>query len=462
MTITAVKKVDQYLEITEDGKTRRMSVDWADCIVSAIMTGKLKVLNIYRNTADDLFYADYLDANGVQQTVQLGGGGSVSELSDVDLTGLADGYILYYDSASGTWKVEEDCAYKIVDGVYVDSVNGVAGTTGSIGTPQNPVSNLTDALTIAAAIKLKKLYLVNPSDSFTLTANLEGFEVIGTTAHAGFGVLIVADWSIDKSIFRGLFVKALDECYADNGCTFVDCKINLYIDGNATFKNCQIFDLVQTGNAHYIDLIACWARPIDVTVLSCGGALQNNININGFDGWLVVEDVGNVATTVDICCRGGIKIEDTCGPGTITIRGECNVENYGTADVFDYRIGQHNARFFQETVAATDVNGVTWEDLLDRSTITSPVRICGFTVTKGGSWAGSAKIRVTDGAGNKIIPFGAELVETTDFTSGTQVVFNFPVEVSVSKGYIVQFRSSNAGDGAGETLALSLDVEELS
>jgi hypothetical protein len=108
LTITAVKKVDQYLEITEDGKVRRISVDWADCIVSAIMTGKLKVLNIYRNTADDLFYADYLDANEVQQTVQLGGGGSVSELSDVDLTGLSDGDILYYDLASLSWMVKAE------------------------------------------------------------------------------------------------------------------------------------------------------------------------------------------------------------------------------------------------------------------------------------------------------------------------------------------------------------------
>jgi hypothetical protein len=119
--------------------------------------------------------------------------------------------------------------------------------------------------------------------------------------------------------------------------------------------------------------------------------------------------------------------------------------------------------FFQEAVAATDVDGVNWKDLLARSAITKPVRICGFMVTKGAGWAGNAKVRITDGAGNKIFPFQAEYVEGTDFTSGTLAVFNFPVEVSVTKGYKFQFRSSAAGDGGGETLTLNnLDVQELS
>lgn len=115
--------------------------------------------------------------------------------------------------------------------------------------------------------------------------------------------------------------------------------------------------------------------------------------------------------------------------------------------------------FSQETVIATDVNGVTWKSLLDKSTLTKPVKICGFTVTKAGTWAGSVKLRITNGAETKIYPFTTELVEVTDFTSGVATQLAFPIEVNVASGYKVQFRSSDAGDGAGETLALtSLDV----
>lgn len=114
----------------------------------------------------------------------------------------------------------------------------------------------------------------------------------------------------------------------------------------------------------------------------------------------------------------------------------------------------------QEAAAATDVNGVTWKDLLDKSTNTQLTQIFGFMVTVAGGWAGNAKIRITNGAGTKIFPFQAEYVQGTDFTSAVQAVLNVPLQV---RDYKFQFRSSNAGDGAAKTLALNnLDVIALS
>ena len=118
--------------------------------------------------------------------------------------------------------------------------------------------------------------------------------------------------------------------------------------------------------------------------------------------------------------------------------------------------------FKQETAAATDVNGTTWKDLLDKSTITKFVKICGFKITKGGTWAGNPKIRITDGSSNKIFPFQDEYVMGTDFYDATQYALNFPVVNPPAEGYKFQFRSSNDGDGSGETLELNnLDVIEI-
>lgn len=120
------------------------------------------------------------------------------------------------------------------------------------------------------------------------------------------------------------------------------------------------------------------------------------------------------------------------------------------------------AVFSQETAGATDVNGTTWVDLLDQSTITSVTKICGFKLTVAGNWAGKAKVRVTDGAGNKVFPFGDELIEDTDWASGVQETFNIPIDVLVATGYKIQIRSTEAADGAGETVALTnLDIIEL-
>lgn len=125
-----------------------------------------------------------------------------------------------------------------------------------------------------------------------------------------------------------------------------------------------------------------------------------------------------------------------------------------------YILGASN--FKQETAPATDVNGTTWKDLLDKSTIAKPTDICGFRVTVAGTWAGKAQVRITDGADNKIFPFQDYYEQDTEFTSGTQVAFNYPVVVPVANGYKFQFRSSNADDGAGETLELNnLDVIEV-
>ncbi|MBA7637529.1 hypothetical protein ES703_45174 [subsurface metagenome] len=100
--------------------------------------------------------------------------------------------------------------------------------------------------------------------------------------------------------------------------------------------------------------------------------------------------------------------------------------------------------------------------MLDKSTITKPTKICGFKVTVAGTWAGKAQVRITDGAGTKIFPFQDQYELDTEFTSGTQVIFNFPVVVPVADGYKFQFRSTEAGDGAGETLQLNnLDVIEV-
>jgi hypothetical protein len=118
--------------------------------------------------------------------------------------------------------------------------------------------------------------------------------------------------------------------------------------------------------------------------------------------------------------------------------------------------------FKQETSDPVDVNGVTWKDLLDRSVLTKPVRLCGFAVNVSGLWLGKAKIRITDGVGNKLFPFEDEYVQDRDFVSDVSFLLNFQVVVPAENGYKFQFCSSNVDDGDGNTMTLvHLDVIEV-
>lgn len=110
----------------------------------------------------------------------------------------------------------------------------------------------------------------------------------------------------------------------------------------------------------------------------------------------------------------------------------------------------------QRTALATSANGTTWVDLLDMTTLTKPEEIWGITLAIAGGWAGLCQIRIIEAAGGtKIFPFADYAEENTDFGSGVGWVFPAPIVVPKASGYKVQFRSSNGGDGAGKTCALT-------
>jgi len=96
-------------------------------------------------------------------------------------------------------------------------------------------------------------------------------------------------------------------------------------------------------------------------------------------GNLRVSQMAAGATAIIDLCGGVLTIAADCTGGTITLYGDCDVVDLaaGAVTILDYRTGQQDTRFFQEAVAATDVDGTNWKDLLDRSVLSKASRICG-------------------------------------------------------------------------------------
>jgi hypothetical protein len=121
-------------------------------------------------------------------------------------------------------------------------------------------------------------------------------------------------------------------------------------------------------------------------------------------------------------------------------------------------LGGYGATLKQETATAMDANGTSWVNLLDRTTRNGkPVRLCKIKMTVGGSWAGTPKWRIIDDEGEKIYPFPDE----EDILSGIEVDIAPDVVLPGIRGYRIQFRSTNSGDGSGKTVTLDfLDCVE--
>jgi len=111
----------------------------------------------------------------------------------------------------------------------------------------------------------------------------------------------------------------------------------------------------------------------------------------------------------------------------------------------------------QTMQAATDANGTTWVDLKTITPTTSDIELYQLKMTTAGSWAGNAKYRIIVGS-TKVYPFAAD----KNISSGTLESFIFPINIRINETAKIQFRSDNAGDGAGDTVTLDqLDYSEV-
>jgi len=104
----------------------------------------------------------------------------------------------------------------------------------------------------------------------------------------------------------------------------------------------------------------------------------------------------------------------------------------------------------QTTNAATDANGTAWVDLKSIAPTTSDIKLYRLKLTVAGTWAGTAKYRIIIGA-TKVYPFPAD----KDIDTGVLEDLVFPINIQINETAKIQFRSDNAADGAGETVALN-------
>jgi hypothetical protein len=208
---------------------------------------------------------------------------------------------------------------KVVDGVYVDSITGMAGTSWPIGTPAMPVSNLTDAITIAAARKTNKIILANPSDNLTVPADMIGYIIIGSNRYYQISQLTVINKNMKGTYFQNLALWGTDLNTGTTGITCVDCQINLTTktNSNGSFWNCRIFDLNFYTNADFA-LIGCSFPEDDYIICYIDTGKNLVLDCQNCAGFLILD---NVKAGSDLYFSGPMRVyfRNSCTGGYATI-----------------------------------------------------------------------------------------------------------------------------------------------
>ena len=441
-------------------------------VISNVLAGNLEIYGSYGQI-------EVGDVTGGNTHIELSTGSVILDATCaggvIDLLGNS---LLTDNSAGSTvndYRIQREYTE---DAIYFDAVNGEAGTTYPIGSRSVPVDNLPDLRTICAARGITRVVLLS---DMTLDADMHGYNFVGDRGSfdpLGGAMMPVFDPNsndIDDCYFENIYLAGTGDSTVDTVVSCYRCHVELEGIYTLILNECILSGITAAAGAsgfpeYYLLKCQVAGGGLNFDGLECHLYMHDCRSGPSGPGSYTLQDMTHANCSAEVDLDGVLEIDASCTNGRVILSGDCILVNNGTLPQFsDYRIsGLLTTRFFQETAAATDVNGTTWENLFDYAfshpDINRNFRICGFMVTIAGGWAGNCQLRIVDGAGTtKIFPFAAQLVQGTDFTSGTQYTFDFPCEVSAFNRYKLQFRSTAGGDGAGKTCELNnLDVQELS
>jgi hypothetical protein len=222
-------------------------------------------------------------------------------------------------TASSSATLQEQSAIQFssfVGGVTVDVVNGTPGTEFPAGTPQQPVDNLVDALSILSSRGLTKVFLLEPT---TITTGLDftGITFIGQ-GEGNTTITVDAGSITDNTTYENLNLTG----QIDTALAIRECRMNSLTIGDAIVHESIIAGpLALTGNA-VVHLLDCWSDiPGATTPTIDMGGDGPPLTIRNYAGGIkLINKSGTDAVSIDMN-SGQILLDATVTGGTIICRG---------------------------------------------------------------------------------------------------------------------------------------------
>lgn len=261
------------------------------------------------------------------------------------------------------------------NGVSIDVANGVSGTASPIGSLSNPVNNLDDAKTIAAARGFDHLYI---KGNLTIGAaeDISGYEVYGDGASINVPKTTIT--MTPGCITQNTFIYNAKVLGTQGGeVIYTDCVIGNIAQTHCQFIRCALVGpiklyLSDSGelpapswlNLHTTDLNECHTSYSQL-VVDYNHSPMHQVYSN-FTGRIKITNLTDADTSIVFRCVGAeIELDATCTAGTIKIRGSAVVKDYaGIGVVRDFDGVTSTRATVAADVWAKTLDGLTAEEIM--------------------------------------------------------------------------------------------------
>ena len=209
------------------------------------------------------------------------------------------------------------------DYIFVDSTSAFSGTTTfGLGTKARPLNNISDAVAVADARKIRKLMILN---SVTIKngddVSNKSIETIGTM---GVTVTLEAGCIVNAAKFKNLNIQG--EMTNGDIILVEDCTVLNLENFSGVMNNVAFGDgaEIQVGNWATIIHATAGGDPLNEPEVKLGTA---SVNISHYTGNLKLADKTGGPRSVVNLSSGNLLIGNTCTGGTIQVLGTGRIES---------------------------------------------------------------------------------------------------------------------------------------
>jgi hypothetical protein len=200
--------------------------------------------------------------------------------------------------------------------VTLDSTSSYSGTNYPVGTPQEPVNNLADALLIASDRGFTKLFILNDlalDDNY----DLDGFTIEGQSSD-----IIVQIDSIASVNNLSVTNLSLYDSTLDGGVEVSNCIVRDITYLNGYIHNSGLAGTVTLGGNRKSVIADCYTVDMDNPVVVDMGGSGNDLAMPNYSGLVTIRNLSNASNEIGIGMdAGAVTLDSTISAGLCIVSG---------------------------------------------------------------------------------------------------------------------------------------------